>query len=756
MAQDIGELVYKISADVSGLGAQIKTAQSQIESLGKTVEKMSAQQSTSIFKGVAAWDLLKKGIQKTFGYLKGAVQEGLEDISKLNQTKAILESQGKAWSQVGQQVTDFGNRMLKMGIDDETAELQVARFSQRLSGDLRKSFEMATLAADLAASGFGTFQETSEDLERVLSGKGSRSLIKYGVALKANATISEQLAAVQKRVTITAEEAANTTSGSLRRIGQAQEEVKSAFGKGIILAFSELVKKTGDASAGFMSNEQDMKTLSKVAFQLANAVIAVGAAAAAAVEGLSAIPTSWNLLGDESKKAGIKMRRALAEAGGDWAGVEAADRQLESLSKKQQDRTKSLGDLGNTIADTYSLMNSALSKASGEGFEQLNEQLADNDKKLASASLKAKELTQAQIDAAEAADKQGKAMDTLKSSVLDARDKIVDLARSIKNELTNSFNGFKKSLADTIKTSTEDLTGIVVQAESDIKDLQEQLADEQKKSFDKQSQERIESLQAEISQKQAILTASGNFQTRLQEEIAARQKAIDDLTKQAGAETDPAKQAALQAQLLGQQTALDQLKGIGNFQQQLTDARAQAAKDEFTQAADEMFKRINLATTEFITETTQLNQKLVIAKQVESDITEFYSDNLTMRQANLDAFAVAEIATLQRIGTEANSAISALNSLQSVQARAAAPGSGNGKALGGYTAGGEFVHAGEWVMPAWMVNTFGGLVSRLEAVRSGSVSTRTINAPISINANVDGQVDFRAIGREMAWELSRL
>jgi hypothetical protein len=754
--QTIGELVYEIKADVSGFGAKLKESENAVQSLGNKVKAMADNQTASMFKGVAAWDLLKNAALKTFDVLKEGVDEARQDLAKLNQTRAILEAQGKAWKDVGDEVTAFGKKMLQFGIDDETAELQVARFSQRLGGDLKKSFETAKLAADLSASGFGTFAEVSEDLERILSGKGAKALVKYGVALKANATIGEQLQSVTKRVTISAEDMANSTEGQFAKMTQAQEELKSAMGKGVLIAFSDLIKKVGGATGEFMANEEMMKTVTKTVYQLTNALLATAAAAVASVQGLTAIPKAFNLGKGKLDVFSAQAARAIAEAAGNWDKVAQMDKKIADLNKQNAGNVQSLDNIAKSTTDTFKFMSDSLSQAAGNGFDDLNKKLEESDLKLAKGKLGAKELTQAQVDAAEAADKHAKSLEDMQKSVIDAKDKITELASSIKDKLTESFKDFKDNLKDTITESRQGLAELVVKSETDLKDLRSQLAEEQAKEADKQSADRIKSLQQEISQKQAVLTASAGYETRLAQQIADRQKTIDDLSAKQTKETDPIKKATLETEIEARKTALEQITNLGGLDKQITEERRTAALDEFSRMEEETFKRIDLATTAFVSEVTKLREKLEISKSVESDITKFYSDNLNLRQAALDTFALSQIATLQKLGSEANSAISSLNALQSVQSRANA-GTGTGRAMGGYSQFGDFLHDGEWVMPAWMVNSFSGLVSQLESVRNGqNVSNRTINAPININANVDSTLDFRAVGREMAWELGRL
>lgn len=77
-----------------------------------------------------------------------------------------------------------------------------------------------------------------------------------------------------------------------------------------------------------------------------------------------------------------------------------------------------------------------------------------------------------------------------------------------------------------------------------------------------------------------------------------------------------------------------------------------------------------------------------------------------------------------------------------------------GFADGGFTSGGideiaGAVHGGEWVAPAWMVNAMPSLFGNLESARQGN----TYNQPITVNANIQDNTDFRLLMNELAFNL---
>ena len=155
----------------------------------------------------------------------------------------------------------------------------------------------------------------------------------------------------------------------------------------------------------------------------------------------------------------------------------------------------------------------------------------------------------------------------------------------------------------------------------------------------------------------------------------------------------------------------------------------------------------------FIIETELTKNKIEAQKDLEQDLTDFLVDTTEVRIDEVERWANE---TITRHGKVAQS----LRNLISLQSQVSGVTGQDQFAEGGFVgAGGGQVHAGEFVIPANLVSRFSGLVGKLENVRTGGSSGSsqvTNNTPITINPTLENELDFRALGRELAFELRGL
>lgn len=712
---EIGELVYKIQADVAGFGAQLKEAENAVQQLSKQIQKQTQEQTKAVFNGVAAWDLLKKGIGMATGFLEDSVKSSMEAAKTMALVRQNVQNAGLSYDSLSGKIKQAAESALEMGFDDEEAAMSLSRM-MLVTKDYDKALQLHHLALDLARNKNIDLSTATTLLAQVTQGN-NRVLKQYGIELKDDASAADNLASLQDKVKGSAEAFANTAAGKLAAVNEKWQNMKESIGDRVTPALTDLLSHA----------EEALPAITDLLTGLAGGIGSI-------LTAITAVDDAWQTW----RAWYIDELQQQANARTVTPQIEEVVRRYNEANKKvaitAKDFVQMAAETQKNIIDKY-----------GKGVSVA---VTSSDK--AAASFKG--IGVASKAAATEVNQAKKAFDDLQKSLLDTRDKVDELAASFKDKLTQSFTDFQKSLGDTVASSQKDLAGIVIKAETDLADAQKQLAEEQAKSSEDQNAKTISDLQDRIAKEQAILTASSGFEGRLKDKLSAQQKQIADLTAKAAAETDPIMKAQLETEIEARQSAYDGLQKLGNLDKQIAEERRKAAEDEFTRYEEELFQRIELQTEAFVSEVTKLREKLEIAKSVEADITKYYGEQTALRQATLDAFANSSIATLQRIGSEAQSAMSALSAMQSNQARATGPG----KAMGGFTVGGEMVHAGEWVMPSWMVRVFGGLVNQLEGVRQGGSMNRTVNAPVTINAKVEGPVDFRAVGREMGWELSRL
>jgi TP901 family phage tail tape measure protein len=72
-------------------------------------------------------------------------------------------------------------------------------------------------------------------------------------------------------------------------------------------------------------------------------------------------------------------------------------------------------------------------------------------------------------------------------------------------------------------------------------------------------------------------------------------------------------------------------------------------------------------------------------------------------------------------------------------------------AKGGYVSSGGEVHAGEYVIPASMVNANSGLIKALEGARTGA----TTNNNVTLNNSINEQIDMDAVLKSISFELNK-
>jgi hypothetical protein len=190
--------------------------------------------ATSVFKGVAAWDIFKKGLSVATTFVKGSVDAMVEAESQMDLVRGVITSMGKSYDEVIPKIQDFAKSMSDMGRDEEDVYLATVKLAKLVGGDLTQGMKLAKLASDLTASGYGDLSSNVDNLSKVIIGKGNRALLEYRINVSKNATVTEQMDAITKKVTRTTEQWAQTTQGKIATASEAwknfQENVGQIFG----------------------------------------------------------------------------------------------------------------------------------------------------------------------------------------------------------------------------------------------------------------------------------------------------------------------------------------------------------------------------------------------------------------------------------------------------------------------------------------------------------------------------------------------
>lgn len=538
---------------------------------------------------------------------------------------------------------------------------------------------------------------------------------------------------------------AKSAQGDINRAKDAFEDLQVSVGKGLSVSFATLLSNVIDTTDSLDGVSKKSNTFGKIMVGLSGilglvinsfrVLWNVFSAGFTIVGDSSVVIVSWakdvlSNFGQVKKAIGSLGTSFKALLSGDFA--EAKEALKEGFNFKPSEFTKGamakLAEDAEAIGKAYTKSSKLVDKSlesivfAGKVYDENAKQVEELTKAKDALNQKTKKVT-------EATEEEKKSIQTLRDKVLDLKTKTDELVTSIGEKLVDATKKFKDSLADLTKDGSKGLADIVVKAEQDIADIKKKLAEEQAKSSEDQNANEIKSLNEQITEKQKILTSYANFQSNLTKEIARVQAEADANTALGKSNTDPTKQAGLEAKAQGLSLQIEALKNFADLDKQVAEARKLAGDDDFKQAEINTFAKIQLATNLFIEETTKLREKQALAIEIEKSVTNFYVEQTGLRQKTLDAFATSSIATMRRIGDEARSALSALNSLRSAGAQIDAP-----------------------INPVSTPSVAG---TQTNASSSSVVNnTKNLNAPITVNANVSSGVDSSQIAKDLAWQLS--
>ncbi len=761
----VGELVYKISGDMDNLKTELKKSQAEIDKLKGSVEK--ADTSTSKF----GESLKKLATGLGLVYLANlAVQFGKASLQAYaNAQNSAIQYNNAEKNVAGtrkEQIEDLDKyiRLLeeKTSVDDKTIR-QGAQILAQDQISIENQRKLLAGIVDLAVANSKAngseidVQGTARAVGRVITTGDTGILTRQNVvvdpktakAIKETGDQTKRTAEMMKILDENAKGAGEALGqswqGTMNRAKDTVEGLQEAVGKGLSVALTVLSNGLSDTVSGFGITEDGTNKLGTALVWVAGMINYVANTVKLLGLGLYAYGNilvgeakiTWGFgkdvvgifmkVGEAIKSIGSAMQDVLTgkfakarddlKAGFDFSGAfdntqKAFDGLLESNSKitdSMQQTTKDMGANLDTMANAG----------------QVYKDVAQKQDALAEATASANEATKKQAELSEDAKKE---IEDLRNKVLDLRKTTDDLVVSLGEKLTDAFKKLNEDLKSTVTDGAKSMVDIVVKAEKDLADAQKSLGEEQAKTADKQNADSIKQLQDTIAEKQKILASFAQSQSFFTEQANVAQKKADDASKALLTEVDPSKKANLEAQIQGYTAQAEAIKGFANLDKQVADAKKLAGEDEFKQAEITTLAKIQMATDLFITETTKLREKQAIAQQVENDITAFYKTQTQLRQKTLDAFAVTTIATLQKIGSEAKSAMSALNSARSTSAQIDNP-----------------------IIPVSTPTTSAG--SSSSSTSSTTNNSKVVNAPITVNATIKDSTDPKVVADNIAWSI---
>jgi hypothetical protein len=598
---------------------------------GKGTESMA----TSVFKGGLALEALKKGTEIAIDFTKESVKAYLEAEEKMNLVRATVVSTGQSYEKVGVQIDAFAQKMARMGVDDEDASMAMAKLGKIAGGDFTKGMELAKLASDLTASGFGTLESNTDNLAKIMTGKGQRALMEYKIQLDANATTAEMLRAVQQKVTMSTEQYAETTNGKIATVKVAFDNLKESVGEGFVSAVASAIDSGGQFGDVLDGIDGTAKILKVAVFELVQGIIFLGQSAK---ETGQVLVDSFNVA---KKVVSFDFKGALAEAG----------KGADHLSTNADNLIATLDKIKNPI-DTMAKSADTASKI----FEKTHKSGVDMGAGIANAN---KGAETALVKHADVVKKLGDVYNNLKSSTT------TDLA-NMTSEFLSKMNDMSASI-DKVKRSITDLqTAYSRQQQDDTANLADKI----------------------IASEQKI----ADFKTQIANETDAKKKA--DIQKQLDDEQknfDSSK--TFQTQNAGAITEAKRRAGLTQLQRDIEDfnTRRALAIQEFNDKMADLQRELQAQSDKQVQEWNLHQQKVAKITELEKSATDEFTRQSNIRLAQTTDEVNKSIALFQALA----SAMSAVRSSTSAGVSTVSVPIAGKRALGGNVAKGSTYLVGE-------------------------------------------------------------
>lgn len=657
------------------------------EELGKVSEASKKTQdanesmASSVFRGVASWDILKEGIAKTTEFVKESVSAYLEQRKTLDLVKATVESTGASFSAVGPKIKEFGDKLEAMGFDSDTVQLSVAKLAKSAGGDFVKGMELAKLAADLTASGIGTLESNTDNLQKILVGKGQRALIEYKLNLSETATTAEILNAIQAKVTQTTEQYAQTIPGKIAIVNEAYNNLKKEVGSGFVLAVNDAIGSSDKLS-------YSMGIMSSVAEGLKIVVYE-------AIQILSFFPKVFLVIG-ESVWSVIDDFKAFGHA------ILSAGEYIVGWKDKLTGNTKE-------AEEHFRKASLEMTKSSAifeSGAKNAGQAIDDLSKTISNILNPTKSFEAAQKSATVSTAKLGETAKDVGEGIENANKR----AEGSYVSLRDKINRLKDAYSDLLDKASDELSRLSEEHEKNLSSINKSIEETQRK---------IRDLTESYNQDYADDTR------RVAEEIVASENRIAELKKRLAEETSGEQKKKIQEELDAEIKNYDSSEEFRKAHKaEIEAAEARAKKTELERLIDDYNQRRALALNEFNQKMSDLQAELREQRRQKNEINALYkkqadeigkividSTNLFIKQSQI---------RVNQTKDEVDEEVKLFNKLAEAISRVktAARGAGvslssstSGKATGGAVLANEAVVVGEQGPELFIPNSSGQIVA---------------------------------------------
>lgn len=454
---------------------ETESAFSKVKSDIDRVRTANESMATSVFKGVASWDILKRALGATTDFIKSSIEASSRASLEMALVKKNVENAGISYDSIKDKLEEYSKKMLQMGFDDEETATSMSRL-MLVTKDYNKALTLNQLAGDLARNSGQGLEETTKALTMALGGN-IRSLKLYVPELKAGASSAEVLAAVHEKVKGSMETFANTTQGKMEVMkvtyGNFKEQIGDIFGPALNIAltnFNSFLTATNN-NAGQWS-ESTASKLQKGLSTLVN-------------------PDAWKLLG-------------------------------KSISTWGEQK---LYDFGNAFVKVSDKIYGTKTPLTQSPYDRESQSMIDLEMKIESTE-------QAALALQKAVDTTVPSFDGMGSAGEDALKKQKDAMKSLLDKLKD----YKQSIRDIQKAQEDESSSFIKSQIEKKQSFEQQLADMVKSHSEKWQQankERIQ-LEEEMAKNVQEINKESEKEAKTKEERTAKAERLAELTSKAG------------------------------------------------------------------------------------------------------------------------------------------------------------------------------------------------------------------------------
>ncbi len=528
-------LIDNASDQLKQMADKSKDALDEISNGSNKTEQAQQDLTSAVFKGTAAWELLKKSVEKVSDFFHEGVNSAIDYDASLAQIHGTLLQIGPAAAAQLPSINEFLNSLSKIGVSDNLAA-DAFNTLIKASGDVQQSEKLLMAASDLTSSGFYDLQTNATNLANVFTGHGARAAIAYKLELADNATTAEYLNAILGKVSLTTEDWAKTTEGQVAVIKADYENLQQAVGEGLLNAFYGF---TNEAVAD-MNKLQDSQN--DVSDTIAKFGIQAGAAFGIVIDGIKMMIAGTVGLAKSFGDTSASIIKGL-QAVGDAARTHFADAKnkmdqaktlLQDSNTDTQDAMKEIGKLADDTGQKWKDMTdptAALNNIKAVRQAQQFSNEAAKEASIETSNRQKKSAADAQ-SLADSIDKMGKAYVDLGNKGKDALSELADKQEADLKNLRDNIDKTKQSINDLLDSFNQQQANDNKDIAQQIVSTQQDIADKQKQLSKETDSDKIQSLQAEIAAEQKTLSENADFITSLGSAVTDAQKRASETTLQ--------------------------------------------------------------------------------------------------------------------------------------------------------------------------------------------------------------------------------